>query len=100
MILPVHSLIRSRLQATLTETFGLASADQPTIVIETPPRRALGDLAVPVAFELARRLRKAPKVIACPSHAPPICVAAVEKYAPAQSCQLPNAASPATVGSK
>jgi len=64
MILPVHSLIRSRLQATLTETFGLASADQPTIVIETPPRRALGDLAVPVAFELARRLRKAPKVIA------------------------------------
>ena len=29
-----------------------------------PPRRALGDLAVPVAFELARRLRKAPRAIA------------------------------------
>ena len=29
-----------------------------------PPRRALGDLAVPLAFELARRLRKAPRAIA------------------------------------
>src|SRR5690606_3367986 len=29
-----------------------------------PPNRALGDLATPVAFELARRLRKAPRAIA------------------------------------
>ena len=64
MILPVHSLIRSRLGAVLASTYDLAPADQPTIVIETPPRRTLGDLAVPVAFELARRLRKAPKAIA------------------------------------
>lgn len=64
MILPVHALVRRRLQHTLTETFGLPEADQPAIVIETPPRRALGDLAVPVAFELARRLRKAPRAIA------------------------------------
>ena len=34
------------------------------MALETPPRRALGDLAVPVAFALARRLRKAPRVIA------------------------------------
>ena len=64
MILPVHALVRSRLQLTLSQTFGLPDADQPPIVIETPPRRALGDLAVPVAFELARRLRKAPRAIA------------------------------------
>src|SRR5918993_767121 len=32
--------------------------------LETPPKRALGDIAVPVAFALARRLRKAPKAIA------------------------------------
>jgi len=64
MILPVHSLIRSRLSATLSAVYGLDPADQPAIVMETPPRRALGDLAVPVAFELARRLRKAPKMIA------------------------------------
>ncbi len=64
MILPVHALVRSRLQHTLSQTFGLPESDQPPIVIETPPRRALGDLAVPVAFELARRLRKAPRAIA------------------------------------
>jgi arginyl-tRNA synthetase len=34
------------------------------LALETPPRRALGDLAVPVAFALARRLRKAPRAIA------------------------------------
>ena len=64
MILPVHVAVRQHLRRALTTAFGLADADQPTIVIETPPRRALGDLAVPVAFELARRLRKAPRAIA------------------------------------
>jgi arginyl-tRNA synthetase len=64
MILPIHAAIRSRLQETLANTFDLAPGDQPPIVIETPPTRAMGDLAVPVAFELARRLRKAPKAIA------------------------------------
>jgi len=64
MILPVHVTVRQHLRRALTAAFGLADADHPTIVIETPPNRALGDLAVPVAFELARRLRKAPRVIA------------------------------------
>ncbi|MEO8070475.1 MAG: arginine--tRNA ligase [Acidobacteriota bacterium] len=64
MILPIHAAVRSAIQHQLTERFGIAAADQPGIVIETPPRRALGDLAVPVAFELARRLRKAPRAIA------------------------------------
>src|SRR2546430_4273502 len=64
MILPIHSAIRRRLQETLTAPFGLAIDDQPPIVLETPPRRALGDIAVPVAFALARRLRKAPRAIA------------------------------------
>ncbi|HKW00952.1 MAG TPA: arginine--tRNA ligase [Vicinamibacterales bacterium] len=64
MILPVYALVRSRMQSGLERAFGLAPADQPAIVLEVPPRRALGDLAAPVAFELARRLRKAPKVLA------------------------------------
>jgi arginyl-tRNA synthetase len=64
MILPAHATIRSALQQALERTFGLAPESQPSIVIETPPSRALGDLAVPVAFELARRLRKAPRAIA------------------------------------
>jgi arginyl-tRNA synthetase len=64
MILPVQDLLRARLSALLSDHFGIAPADQPSIVIDYPPSRALGDLALPVAFELARRLRKAPKVIA------------------------------------
>ncbi len=64
MILPVHDRVRQHIRRGLTAAFALDPADQPPIVIETPPRRALGDLAVPVAFELARKLRKAPRVIA------------------------------------
>jgi len=64
MILPLHTAIRARLGRALEEAFQISAADQPVIVIETPPKRALGDLAVPVAFELARRVRQAPKVIA------------------------------------
>jgi arginyl-tRNA synthetase len=64
MILPVHAAVRAALTNTLATTFSIAPDDQPAIVIDVPPRRALGDLAVPVAFELARRLRQAPRAIA------------------------------------
>jgi arginyl-tRNA synthetase len=64
MMLSVHALIRARIQDGLARAFGLAPADQPAIVLETPPRRAFGDVAVPVAFELARRLKKAPRALA------------------------------------
>jgi arginyl-tRNA synthetase len=64
MILPVHRTIRSALTRTLASQFSIPAAEQPSIVLEAPPSRALGDVAVPVAFELARRLRKAPRVIA------------------------------------
>ena len=64
MILPVHQRLRAAIAARLTEIYGLALADQPVIAIDYAPSRALGDLAVPVAFELARRLRKAPRAIA------------------------------------
>jgi arginyl-tRNA synthetase len=64
VILPVHARVRDALERTLDSTYQLARADQPAIVIDVPPSRALGDLAVPVAFELARRLRKAPRMIA------------------------------------
>lgn len=63
MILPIHARLRERLQHTLTSAFGIPAADMPTISLEVPPKRALGDVAVPVAFELARRLKKAPRVI-------------------------------------
>jgi arginyl-tRNA synthetase len=64
MILPVHLALRSRLATVLEQQYGISSDAQPAIVIDYAPNRALGDLAVPVAFELARRLRKAPRAIA------------------------------------
>ena len=38
--------------------------DLPAIVIEQPPRVELGEYALPLAFELAKKLRKAPRKIA------------------------------------
>jgi arginyl-tRNA synthetase len=50
----------------VSELYGIDAADPvlAAIPVEAPPRRAMGDLAVPLAFELARRLRKAPRAIA------------------------------------
>jgi arginyl-tRNA synthetase len=64
MILPVHARLREHLAQVLSQLYGLDSSTLPSIVLESPPNRDLGDLGTPVAFELARRLRKAPKVIA------------------------------------
>jgi arginyl-tRNA synthetase len=64
MILPVHDAIRARLGELLIELYGLTPDTLPALPLESPPNRALGDLATPVAFELARRLRKAPRTIA------------------------------------
>ncbi len=64
MILPVHANLREHIRRVLTSTFGIPEAELPAIVIETPPKRAMGDLSITVAFELARRLRKAPRIIA------------------------------------
>jgi arginyl-tRNA synthetase len=66
VILPVHRLVRDRVAATVARLYDLP-ADDPAIAemsIEVPPKRALGDIAVPIAFQLARRLRKAPRVTA------------------------------------
>ncbi len=64
MILPLHTHLRDRIASALRERYDLDPSAMPTIVIEYPPNRRLGDLAVTVAFELARTLRKAPRVIA------------------------------------
>ncbi len=64
MILPLHAYLRDRIASALRDRYGLEPSAMPAIVIEYPPNRRLGDLAVTVAFELARTLRKAPRVIA------------------------------------
>jgi arginyl-tRNA synthetase len=62
MILSVQRQVHDAIAGAIRQHFGLA--DVPAFAVEVPPTRALGDLAVPVAFQLARTLRKAPRAIA------------------------------------
>jgi arginyl-tRNA synthetase len=64
MLVALQARVRSAIRDTVAKLYQLDPASLPAIIIETPPRRALGDMAVPLAFELARRLRKAPRAIA------------------------------------
>jgi arginyl-tRNA synthetase len=64
MILPVHDDLRAHVARLLTTLYSFDESASPAIVLEYPPNRDLGDLGTPVAFELARRLRKAPRAIA------------------------------------
>jgi arginyl-tRNA synthetase len=50
-----------RLRGLLRELYGIEDA---AIVVEQPPRVELGEYALPLSFELARKLRKAPRKIA------------------------------------
>src|SRR5436190_379080 len=60
MILPLHDRLRAHVARLLVTLYSLDDSTLPAVVIEYPPNRDLGDLGTPVAFELARRLRKAP----------------------------------------
>jgi arginyl-tRNA synthetase len=63
MILPIQDVIRTRVSAAIAEQYGLAPEEIPAINVGWAPNRTMGDLAVTVAFELARKLRKAPRQI-------------------------------------
>jgi len=62
MILPIQHRVADAVRQAVQRQFGLSEV--PAFAVETPPSRALGDLAVTVAFQLARTLRKAPRAIA------------------------------------
>ena len=66
MILPIHELVRTRMADAVSRLYGIDAADPALadIPVELAPNRTLGDFAVPLAFTLARRLRKAPRAIA------------------------------------
>ena len=53
--------VSERIAQVLEQGYGVVL---PSIPLEQPPSLAFGEIASPVAFELAKRLRKAPKVIA------------------------------------
>jgi arginyl-tRNA synthetase len=63
MILPIHDRIRTAILDAVERVYAL---DRATLdpVVDYAPTRALGDLALPLAFDLARRVRKAPRLIA------------------------------------
>jgi arginyl-tRNA synthetase len=54
-------LLRERLRALLLEKYQI---DLPHFAIEQPPNLEMGEYALPIAFELARTLKRAPRVIA------------------------------------
>ena len=61
MVLELEKRLAERLRAVLKEKYDLEVG---SIALETPPDLRLGEIATPIAFELARKLRKAPKIIA------------------------------------
>ena len=61
MYLELQQRLLTRVRELLKSTYDIELA---SIAIEQPPDIKLGEFALPVAFELARKLRKAPKIIA------------------------------------
>jgi arginyl-tRNA synthetase len=59
--LELQKRLEEHLRAVLKAKYDLQVE---TIPLEIPPELKFGELATPIAFELARKLRKAPKVIA------------------------------------
>jgi arginyl-tRNA synthetase len=62
MILSLQRRVHDLVADTARVLFDLP--DVPPFAVEVPPNRAMGDLAVPLAFQLAKPLRKAPRAIA------------------------------------
>src|SRR5215216_5277859 len=52
----IQQAVQERLRSSIIKLFGI---DMPEFSAEVPPRTELGDLAFPVAFELAKRLKAA-----------------------------------------
>ncbi len=61
MVLQLEKRLADRLRAVLKEKHELEIGNIP---LETPPDLRFGEIATPIAFELARKLRKAPRIIA------------------------------------
>jgi arginyl-tRNA synthetase len=64
-VLSVYLELQKRLAERIREVLHAKYELQvETIPLETPPDLKFGEMATPIAFELARKLRKAPKIIA------------------------------------
>jgi arginyl-tRNA synthetase len=61
VVLELEKRLAERLRAVLKEKYALDVANVP---LETPPDLHMGEIATPIALQLARTLRKAPRIIA------------------------------------
>src|SRR5262247_706868 len=61
MLLDLHARLRDALRSTIRAQCNI---EPPEIVLNQTPKVNLGELATPIAFELARRLKKAPRAVA------------------------------------
>src|ERR1700761_8831979 len=53
--------LQARIEELLKERYDVTLAN---LAVELPPKIEFGEMALPVAFELAKRLKKAPRMIA------------------------------------
>ena len=60
MYLTIRNRLRDALAAFIQKTYGIELA----VVLEKPPKLEMGEAASPVCFELAKRLKRAPRAIA------------------------------------
>src|SRR5436305_8301828 len=86
MILTVQRQVHDHIADAVRRVFGVAEV--PPFAVEVPPNRSLGDLAVAVAFQLARTLRKPPRAIAQELAAAVAAIPAVERVVAAPNGYL------------
>jgi len=60
----VYHILEARIRAALTAHIRQRYNQEVTVVTERPPRIEMGELATPACFELAKRLKRAPRQIA------------------------------------
>ncbi|HEX4996837.1 MAG TPA: arginine--tRNA ligase, partial [Terriglobia bacterium] len=61
MVLELHTRIREAIRAAIQSRWAI---EPPEIALNLTPRVEMGELATPVSFELAKRLKKAPRAAA------------------------------------
>ena len=61
MILAFQSELTARIRQTVAETFGVTLDE---ILVQTTPKLDLGDMALPLAFDLAKKIGRKPREIA------------------------------------
>ena len=61
MLLDLHARLKNALRSMIRGQWGIEPSE---IVLNQTPKVELGELATPVAFELARPLKKSPRGIA------------------------------------